>query len=60
MKVDPGVERAVDYLDRAVVVGLAPGAEHHRAEAEGADLHTRVSEGAQLHAGERTDAGSAG
>jgi hypothetical protein len=41
-EVDAGVERAVDDLDRPIVVGLAPGAEHHRAEAEGADLHPGV------------------
>jgi hypothetical protein len=33
-EVDAGVERAVDDADRVVVVGVAPGAEHHRAEAE--------------------------
>jgi hypothetical protein len=33
-EVDPGVERAVDDPDRVLVVGVAPGAEHHRAEAE--------------------------
>ena len=33
-EVDPGVERGVDDPDRFVVVGLAPGAEHHRAEAQ--------------------------
>ena len=34
MKLMPGVERAVDDRDAVVVVGVAPGAEHHRAEAE--------------------------
>ena len=38
MKLMPGVERAVDDPDRLVVVGVAPGAEHHRAEAQRADL----------------------
>jgi hypothetical protein len=33
-EVDPGVERAVDDANGVVVVGVAPGAEHHRAEAE--------------------------
>jgi hypothetical protein len=33
-EVDSGVERPVDDADRVVVVGVAPGAEHHRAEAE--------------------------
>jgi hypothetical protein len=31
--VDPGVYGTVDDADRLVVVGVAPGAEHHRAEA---------------------------
>ena len=34
MKLIPGVERVVDDPDRVVVIGIAPGAEHHRAEAE--------------------------
>jgi hypothetical protein len=33
-EVDPGIQRGVDDADRVVVVGVAPGAEHHRAEAE--------------------------
>jgi hypothetical protein len=33
-EVDAGVEGAVDDADRVVVIGIAPGAEHHRAEAE--------------------------
>ena len=33
-EVDAGIEGAVDDADRVVVVGVAPGAEHHRAEAE--------------------------
>ena len=40
-EVDAGVERGVDHVDRLVVVGVAPRAEHHRPEAEGADLHAR-------------------
>ena len=37
-EVDPRVERAVDDPDRVVVVGVAPVAEHHRAEAQGVTL----------------------
>src|SRR5215217_4819515 len=48
-EVDPGVERAVDDADRRVVVGLAPGAEHHRAEAERADAYTGPAEASILH-----------
>jgi hypothetical protein len=33
-EVDPGVQGAVDDARRVVVVGVAPGADHHRAEAE--------------------------
>jgi hypothetical protein len=33
-EVDAGAERAVDDADRVIVIGVAPGAEHHRAEAE--------------------------
>ena len=33
-EVDPGIQRGVDDPDRVVVVGVAPGAEHHRAEAQ--------------------------
>ena len=33
-EVDPGIQGAVDDADRVVVVGVAPGAEHHRAEAQ--------------------------
>ena len=39
-EVDAGVERAMDDADALVVVGVAPGAEHHRAEAERADLRS--------------------
>jgi hypothetical protein len=48
-EVDPGVERAVDDADRVVVVGVAPGAEHHRAEAELRDLDAGASERAVIH-----------
>jgi hypothetical protein len=33
-EVDAGVKGRVDDADRVLVVGVAPGAEHHRAEAE--------------------------
>jgi hypothetical protein len=33
-EVDAGVQGAVDDADGVVVVGVAPGAEHHRAEAQ--------------------------
>ena len=48
-EVDPGVERAVDDPDRVVVVGVAPGAEHHRPEAQRADLYAGASECAVVH-----------
>ncbi len=44
--VDPGVERGVDDAGALGVVGLAPGAEHHGAEAQRADLHAGGAEGA--------------
>ena len=49
-EVDPGVERGVDDPDRLVVVGVAPGAEHHGAEAEWADLDSGAAECAVFHA----------
>ena len=33
-EVDPGLDRGVDDADRFVVIRLAPGPEHHRAEAQ--------------------------
>src|SRR4051794_23766958 len=51
-EVDPRVEGAVDDPDRVVVVRVAPGAEHHRAEAEGRDLDAGRAEGAVVHGGE--------
>ena len=48
-EVDARVEGPVDDVDRLVVVALAPGAEHHRAEAEGADLHAGAAEVSVLH-----------
>ena len=44
--VDAGVEGAVDDRDRLVVVGVAPRAEHHRAEGQRADLDAGPAEGA--------------
>ena len=48
-EVDPGVERAVDDADGLVVVGLAPGAEHHRPEAQRADLDSSAAQRTVLH-----------
>ena len=48
-EVDPGVQRRVDDPDRLVVVGVAPRAEHHRAEAELADRHAGATQLAMLH-----------
>jgi hypothetical protein len=48
-EVDPGVERAVNDAGRVVVVGVAPGPEHHRAEAELRDLDACASEWAVFH-----------
>src|SRR4051812_4208365 len=48
-EVDPRVERAVDDADRVLVIGVAPGAEHHRAETERAHLHTGPAEWTHLH-----------
>ena len=49
-EVDPGVQRLVDDADRVVVVGVADGPEHHRAERVGTDLDAGPAEGAVLHA----------
>ena len=56
MKLMPGVEGGVDRRDRRVVVGFAPTAEHHRAEAQRADLDSGSSEAAVLHASDCTPA----
>jgi hypothetical protein len=48
-EVDAGLESAVDDADRVVVVGVAPSAEHHRAEAELRDLDAGASERAVVH-----------
>jgi hypothetical protein len=48
-EVDPAVQGSVDDADRRVMVGLAPRAEHHRAEAQRAHVHARVSQCARIH-----------
>jgi hypothetical protein len=48
-EVDARVERAVDDLDGLLVVGVAPGAEHHRAEAELTDRYAGASEGSKFY-----------
>src|SRR2546422_7028943 len=53
-EVDPGVQRTVDDPDRLVVIGVAPGPEHHCPQAKWADLHSGASEGALLHEAKST------
>ena len=48
-EVDARVERPMDDADRVVVVGVAPGAEHHRAKAQRADLHSSSSQRPKFH-----------
>ncbi len=48
-EVDARVQSAVDDPDRVFAVVVAPGAEHHRAEAQGADLHAGSSERSVVH-----------
>ena len=48
-EVDPGVERGVHDVDRLVVVGVAPRAEHHRPEAERADADPGPADHAVFH-----------
>jgi hypothetical protein len=48
-EVDPRVERRVNDAHRLVVIGIAPGAEHHRTEAELGDRHAGATERAVLH-----------
>src|SRR5262249_36744847 len=48
-EVDPRVQGAVDDAYALVVIGLAPGAEHHRAEAQRADSYTGAAEVAKFH-----------
>jgi hypothetical protein len=43
-EVDARVQGSVDDPDRVVVVGVAPGAEHHGAEAQGTDFDTGAAE----------------
>ena len=50
MKLIPASERAVDDAHALVVVGLAPLAEHHGAEAELADLDAGAAERSHVHA----------
>ena len=47
-EVDAGVQRPVDDPDRLLMVGIAPGAEHHRAQAERADLDAGGAEYAHV------------
>ena len=49
MKLIAGIDRPVDDADRVVVVGVAPGAEHHGSEAQLADLESGGSERAVVH-----------
>jgi hypothetical protein len=49
MKLMPPSSAAWMMRDALGVIGLAPGAEHHGAEAEGADLHAGTTERASLH-----------
>src|SRR5580704_12058042 len=49
-EVDPGVQRLTDDADRVVVVGVADGPEHHRAERVGTDLDAGPAESAVVHA----------
>ena len=48
-EVDPGVERLVNDPDRLVMIRVAKGTEHHRAEAQLADRDAGAAEGAVLH-----------
>jgi len=53
-EVDARIEGAVDDADGVVVVGVAPAAQHHVAEAQGADGHACPAEGAIAHGSDRT------
>jgi hypothetical protein len=59
-EVDAGIEGAMDDGDRVVVVAVAPGAEHHGAEAQRADVHPCRSECAVLHRSRPSSSGSVG
>ena len=50
-EVDAGVEGPVDDPGRLLMVGVAPAAEHHGAEAQGAHLDAGAAEGTHLHGG---------
>ena len=45
-EVDAGVEGPVDDADGVIVIGVAPGAEHHRAQAQRAHHHAGAAEAA--------------
>ena len=49
MKLMPASKRAMDHAHAVVVVGVAPRAEHHRAEAVLADVDTAAAEHSRLH-----------
>ena len=49
-EVDAAVQRGVDDPDAVLVIGVAPGAEHHRAEAVGAHLDPGTAERPHPHA----------
>jgi hypothetical protein len=48
-EVDPGVQRPLDDPGRLVMIRIAPGPEHHRAQAKRADLHASGAEHTHLH-----------
>jgi hypothetical protein len=48
-EIDPGIQRAVNDLDRDLMIRLTPGAKHHGAQAQWADLHTGTSEASIFH-----------
>jgi len=49
-EVDSAVQRGVDDPDAVLVIGIAPRAEHHRAEAVRADLDPGTAERPHPHA----------
>ena len=48
-EVDPRIQRAMDDPDRVVMIGVAKGAEHHRAQAQRADRDAGASQGSVVH-----------
>lgn len=58
-EVDPGIQCTVDDADARVVVGLAPGAEHHGAEAERTHADAGTTEGSLIHISHVTAAATA-